>query len=155
MFTKRMASRALTALATVLVGGLIAPPAEAATVAEPRNHKVKVCHRTASDRHPYVLIEVDRDSTKYKGHLAHRNDPGRWKKGRRDYIDGLDGRIDSLRDCLKKHKPDKKPPGKKPPGKKPSGKKPPNKPGHDQKPPKPPKSPGRCRVAAPPTGACN
>ena len=41
--------------------------------------KVKICHRTASNKNPYVLITVNRNSLK-----AHRNHPP--KNGRRDII---------------------------------------------------------------------
>jgi len=65
---------------------------------------VGVCHATSSDTNPYVWIVVDKDSVKYEGHLAHRNDPNkRWKSDgewdglvhfandpKRDYIEGLD-----------------------------------------------------------------
>jgi hypothetical protein len=41
---------------------------------------VNVCHATNSDTNPYVFITVDDDSTKFQGHLAHRNDPNKtWK----------------------------------------------------------------------------
>ena len=41
---------------------------------------VNVCHATNSDTNPYVFITVDDDSTKFQGHLAHRNTPNKtWK----------------------------------------------------------------------------
>jgi hypothetical protein len=41
---------------------------------------VNVCHATNSDTNPYVFITVDDDSTKFQGHLAHRNEPNKtWK----------------------------------------------------------------------------
>ena len=41
---------------------------------------VNVCHATSSDTNPYVFITVDDDSTKFQGHLAHRNTPNKtWK----------------------------------------------------------------------------
>ncbi|HEX2892448.1 MAG TPA: hypothetical protein VHO29_00410 [Marmoricola sp.] len=66
--------------------------------------KVGVCHATSSDHNPYVWIVVDDDSTKYQGHLKHRNNPvhhwqtaGTWNGidhaaggAKRDYIQGLD-----------------------------------------------------------------
>jgi hypothetical protein len=65
---------------------------------------VNVCHATSSDTNPYVFETVDNDSTKYKGHLMHRNDPNKtWKSAgtwngvahvagdsKRDFIEGLD-----------------------------------------------------------------
>ena len=44
------------------------------------NHKVDVCHATSSDTNPYVFINVDIASTKFQGHLMHRNAPNKhWK----------------------------------------------------------------------------
>ena len=44
------------------------------------DHKVNVCHATSSDTNPYVFINVDIASTKFEGHLMHRNDPNKvWK----------------------------------------------------------------------------
>ena len=42
---------------------------------------VNVCHATSSvHTNPYVFITVDDDSTRFQGHLAHRNTPNKtWK----------------------------------------------------------------------------
>jgi LPXTG-motif cell wall-anchored protein len=41
---------------------------------------VNVCHATSSDTNPFVFIVVDDDSTKFKGHLMHRDSPNKtWK----------------------------------------------------------------------------
>ncbi|MQY03669.1 hypothetical protein [Actinomadura macrotermitis] len=88
--------------AGVLAFGLLAAPAASADVKPQVKEKIGVCHRTASDRHPYVFIVVDRHSADFRGHLAHRNNPARWKHGRRDYIDGLDGSVKSQGDCPKR-----------------------------------------------------
>lgn len=76
---------------------------------EQRDHKVNICHATNSDSNPYVLIRVDKNSAKYKGHLMHRNYPNKiWKSAgtfrgathiygtpKPDLIEGLDGVISS------------------------------------------------------------
>ncbi|RNL62389.1 hypothetical protein EFK50_11475 [Nocardioides marmoriginsengisoli] len=50
-----------------------AGPATAAT-------KVGICHATNSDSNPYVYVNVDDDSVKYKGHLQHQTNPNKtWK----------------------------------------------------------------------------
>jgi len=102
--------------ARLLIGGVVIAmlpmnSAVAATSAAPKPaHKVGICHRTADDKKPYVFEIVDKNSEKYQGHLAHRNNPKDWKHGRRDYIDGLDGSIKSLADCPNKGKPTSGPP---------------------------------------------
>jgi hypothetical protein len=67
------------------------------------DHKVGVCHATGSDTNPYVFIVVDRNSTAHRGHLMHRDDPNKTNPDgtdRPDLIDGLDGSIKSLADCV-------------------------------------------------------
>ncbi|WP_433336165.1 hypothetical protein [Spirillospora sp. CA-294931] len=113
----------LAAAALGLATGLTLMGA-ADAAAKPKD-KVGICHRTASNSKPYVFIVVDRNSAKYKGHLAHRNNPSKWKNGRRDYIDGLDGKIRSLKDCPNKGKPVPMPPKPIPPGELGPGQKPP------------------------------
>ena len=61
------------------------PAAKSVTIAQgndnpPQHVKVNVCHATRSDSNPYVLLSVDDDSTKFQGHLEHRNHPDKtWK----------------------------------------------------------------------------
>jgi LPXTG-motif cell wall-anchored protein len=100
--TARVLGVALIASSVALIGAAGAATANG-------NHgtghtPVGVCHATSSDTNPYVWIVVDDDSTKYKGHLMHRNDPNKhWKSAgtwngithkagslKRDYIQGLD-----------------------------------------------------------------
>jgi hypothetical protein len=94
--------------ASLVIGSLLVMGAAGAAQAN-GNHgeghtPVGVCHATSSDTNPYEWIVVDDDSTKYKGHLMHRNDPNKhWKSAgtwngithtagslKRDYIQGLD-----------------------------------------------------------------
>ncbi len=56
----RYAARVLTALALVL-GVLAVAPIASATQPDP-NHRVTICHRTNSTKHPYVVITVDEAS---------------------------------------------------------------------------------------------
>lgn len=102
----------LSALTSGSWGPLSPQPAKAAT--NQPNHKVGVCHATNSDSNPYRFIVVDMNSTKYKGHLQHRETPNKtWKynnKPKPDLIDGLDGPINSLADCPKLEAPPSTPP---------------------------------------------
>jgi LPXTG-motif cell wall-anchored protein len=90
---------------TCVGAGLIVAPLMATSAAAPnKDHKVGVCHATTSDTNPYVWIVVDKDSTKYQGHLEHRNEPvHRWKtagtwngiphtagQAKGDFIEGID-----------------------------------------------------------------
>jgi LPXTG-motif cell wall-anchored protein len=90
---------------TCVGAGLIVAPLMATSAAAPgKDHKVGVCHATTSDTNPYVWIVVDKDSTKYRGHLEHRNEPvHRWKtagtwngiphtagQAKGDFIEGID-----------------------------------------------------------------
>jgi hypothetical protein len=52
--------------------------------------KVRVCHATASEENPYVLIEVSENSTDFEGHKQHADDPKTNPDGtdRPDLIEG-------------------------------------------------------------------
>jgi outer membrane biosynthesis protein TonB len=105
---------AALALAAMLVfGAFMASPALAGDNGKGKGQDehvpVGICHATSSATNPYVFIVVDDDSAKFKGHLAHRNDPN--KKNGRDYISDFtdtagvfhkyDGVITSAADCPK------------------------------------------------------
>jgi hypothetical protein len=97
----------LSALLTLLGTGLILAPLASNASASPRHTPVGVCHATSSDTHPYEWIVVDSDSTRYRGHLMHRDEPNkRWKSAgtwngiahkagdpKPDYIEGLDAGV--------------------------------------------------------------
>ena len=51
--------------------------------AELKDHKIKICHGTASEKNPYVLITVDRNAL--KGHLD-GTAPGHGKNNYPDFI---------------------------------------------------------------------
>lgn len=53
------------------------------------DHKVLVCHNRA---HNPVLVEVDKNSTKYQGHLMHRTQPQNLDK-----VEGIDGNAAAVR----------------------------------------------------------
>lgn len=105
----RQRSGLMAAASLMCVGaGLIVAPLMATSAAAPnKDHKVGVCHATSSDTNPYVWIVVDKDSTKYKGHLEHRNEPvHRWKtagtwngiphtagQAKADFIEGIDAGV--------------------------------------------------------------
>ncbi|MCX6395020.1 MAG: hypothetical protein NTV23_00865 [Propionibacteriales bacterium] len=55
---------------------MVASPANAAVKGEGHT-PVNVCHATSSDSNPFIFITVDDDSTKFKGHLMHREDPNK------------------------------------------------------------------------------
>ncbi len=85
-------------------GVVLMTTATTAQATKGEDHKVYVCHATESDTNPYVVIHVDKASTKYQGHLAHRTTPNKqWKQAttwngsvkaagsnKPDLIEGLD-----------------------------------------------------------------
>lgn len=81
MFRKILAA---TAALTLGLGGVFALAVPASATGngggQTEHVPVNVCHATSSDSNPYVFLTVDDDSTKFKGHLMHRNDPNKtWK----------------------------------------------------------------------------
>ncbi len=105
---RRIATALAAAGAVVASTGLVlmttATPASATKPGDDGEHKVYVCHATSSDTNPYVVIHVDVASTRYKGHLMHRDSPNKtWKDAgtwngtqhsagdsKRDFIEGMD-----------------------------------------------------------------
>ncbi|MFC6238928.1 hypothetical protein [Longivirga aurantiaca] len=92
---------------TVLGTGLVLAPLASTAAAKPGHTAVGICHATSSDSNPYEWIVVDADSTRYRGHLMHRDEPNKhWKSAgtwngithaagdlKRDYIEGLDAGV--------------------------------------------------------------
>lgn len=75
-----MLKRILAILSAAGIAVLIGGAPSWAGEGQDEHVPVNVCHATSSDTNPYVFITVDDDSTKFKGHLMHREDPNkRWK----------------------------------------------------------------------------
>jgi hypothetical protein len=79
MQRKRNFIAALGAAALVLAGGVFAADRASATKTDEGEHKVTLCHRTASHKNPYVVITVDVASVqgvkKLEGHGSEHMGP--------------------------------------------------------------------------------
>lgn len=79
---RRRAATILAAMGVLVLssGAALLASAGGAQAAQGGHIPVNVCHATDSDTHPYNFITVDADSTKFNGHLGHRNSPNKiWK----------------------------------------------------------------------------
>lgn len=89
--------RLLVTAALATAGVMLTAPALSG-----QTNKVTVCHATASETNPYVLILVDDNSTTFEGHLSHVTDPQTNPDGtdRPDIIEGVNVPAGfSLADC--------------------------------------------------------
>src|SRR5262245_29395155 len=61
---------ALLGLTTMLPSAILAGSSDP----NPPGHKIYICHATASEKNPYVLITVDQNSAQEQAHRSHPGD---------------------------------------------------------------------------------
>ena len=71
------------ARSTALLAALVLTAIGGATTASAQDHKVRLCHGTASDTNPYVLITVDKHAL--KGHFD-GDAPGHGQNSAPDFV---------------------------------------------------------------------